>query len=94
MTAPARVTLLTQAACAFCDQAKDALVRLSSQFALDVEEIDGASPDGLALAASAGLAFPPGVFIDGNLFSHGRLSERKLRRHLERHGFALPDGET
>ena len=26
--------------------------------------------------------FPPGVLIDGEAFSYGRLSERKLRREL------------
>lgn len=31
-----------------------------------------------------GLLFPPGVLIDGEPFSYGRLSERKLRRELDR----------
>jgi hypothetical protein len=28
--------------------------------------------------------FPPGVFLNGEPFSYGRLSERKLRRELDR----------
>lgn len=28
--------------------------------------------------------FPPGIFLDGEPFSYGRPSERKLRRELER----------
>lgn len=28
----------------------------------------------------------PGVFIDGHLFSHARVSERMLRRHLRTRG--------
>jgi len=30
------------------------------------------------------MAFPPAVFVDGQPFSYGRLSERKLRRTLDR----------
>jgi hypothetical protein len=35
-----------------------------------------------ALAAASGALFPPVVFVDGRPFSHGRLSERKLRKAL------------
>ena len=28
--------------------------------------------------------FPPGIFVDGEPFSYGRLSEKKLRRELDR----------
>ena len=36
------------------------------------------------LATQGGLLFPPGILIDGEPFSYGRLSERKLRRELDR----------
>jgi hypothetical protein len=38
------------------------------------------------------MAFPPAVLIDGEPFSYGRLSERKLRRDLARRGIAAPQG--
>ncbi len=78
------VTLLTAEACSSCEQATDTLHRLSVDFDLHVRTVDCDEPDGQALAQTSGLAFPPGVFIDGELFCYGRLSERKLRRHLER----------
>lgn len=31
------------------------------------------------------MLFAPGVLLDGTMFSYGRLSERRLRRHLDRH---------
>jgi len=31
-----------------------------------------------------GLLFPPGILIDGEPFSYGRPSERKLRHELDR----------
>ncbi|MGH9119880.1 MAG: hypothetical protein ACRD0A_19005 [Acidimicrobiales bacterium] len=42
------------------------------------------------MAAAAGMAFPPGVLLDGEPFSYGRLSERKLRRELARHAASRP----
>jgi len=37
---------------------------------------------GRRLASESNLVFPPGVLLDGHLFSYGRLSERKLRKTL------------
>lgn len=79
-----RITLLTTASCALCDQAKALLHRVSADIEIDVEQLDVASPRGRALAEQAGVVFPPGVLVDGEPFSYGRLSERKLRRRLLR----------
>ncbi len=77
-----RVTLLTKADCGLCEQAKAVLARVAADTPLEVETVDLASDRGRALAEEAGMAFPPGVLLDGEAFSHGRLSERKLRRAL------------
>ena len=82
MTTPFGITLLTQDDCAFCDDAKRVLDLLSSEFPVHVNEIGLASEEGQALARAAGVLFAPGVLLDGNPFSYGRLSERKLRRAL------------
>lgn len=83
ITAPVRhVLLITQDDCAFCDQAKDVLGRVAADVPLDVEEIALSSERGGELARRAGLLFAPGVFVDGTFLSHGRLSEKKLRRAL------------
>ena len=80
--APSRVLLLTQDDCAYCDQAKDVLRRVAADTPLDVEELGLTTPRGAALALDAGLMFAPGVFVDGRFLSHGRLSEKKLRKAL------------
>ncbi len=84
MTTPGarQVLLLTQDDCAFCDQAKDVLRRVAADTPLDVEEIGMGTPRGADLARRAGLLFAPGVFVDGEFLSHGRLSEKKLRKAL------------
>ena len=81
-----RVTLLTKPDCGFCVQAKQTLDLLGREFDLTVEIVPLESETGRALAAGSGMVFPPGVLLDGEPFSYGRLSERKLRRVLESRG--------
>lgn len=78
------ILLLTQRDCASCDQAKSVLERLAAEYPLAVREHDLDSPEGRAAAERAGVLFPPGVLLDGGAFSYGRLSERRLRRELDR----------
>ena len=82
MTAPAEVTLLTKNACTYCDHAKQVLARVGCDYPLRITEIALDTDMGQVLARRAGVMFAPGVLIDGQAFSYGRLSERKLRRTL------------
>jgi len=79
---PTQVMLLTQSDCAMCEHAKQVLARVGEEHPLRISEIDLASPAGRELALTGRVLFAPGVFLDGEVFSHGRLSERKLRRAL------------
>jgi glutaredoxin len=81
-----KVTLLTQENCAFCEQAKEMLDRLSAEYVFSVSTVDLGSPEGQALSERGGAMFPPGLFIDGEPFSYGRPSERKIRREFDRRG--------
>ena len=78
--------MLTQANCGLCDHAKEVLHRVAADYPLDVRVVDLASRGGQALAVQGGILFPPGVFLDGQPFSYGRVSEGKLRRELARRG--------
>lgn len=82
MNAPVEVTLLTKTPCAYCDHAKAVLDRVGQDYPLRITEIGLDTVDGEHLARKAGVIFAPGVLIDGEPFSYGRLSERKLRRTL------------
>lgn len=84
------VLLLTQANCAFCDQAKDILDRLATEYDLHVWTLDLGTSEGQTLAERNGIMFPPGILLDGEPFSYGRLSERKLRKALEGRRNAVP----
>ena len=86
------VLLLTQEHCGFCKQAKEILDRLSVEYGLAVSTLDLGSPEGQALAVRNGVLFPPGIFLDGEPFSYGRPSERKLRREFERRLRSTEDG--
>lgn len=78
------VILLTKDDCHFCAQAKDVLGRVAVEHSLRVREVRLDSAEGRALAARAQAPFPPVVFLDGEMFSYGRLPERKLRERLTR----------
>lgn len=78
------ITLLTQADCRFCVLATAVLARVGEEYPLLVRTVDLDTADGRALAARHGVPFAPGVLLDGRMFSYGRLSERRLRRHLAR----------
>ena len=76
------IVLLTKEDCHFCDQAKDLLARLRDEYGLHVREVALESDEGRSLALEAAAPFPPVVFLNGETFSYGRLSERKLRKAL------------
>lgn len=84
MTGHVEITLLTQHDCNYCDHAKDVLGRIREDYPLRITEINLASEDGQNLALRAGVMFAPGVLVDGEPFSFGRLSERKLRCALDK----------
>ncbi len=90
MTEPAQITLLTQPSCTMCSHAKTVLHRLEQEYPLSIQELDLTSPDGQQLAARAGVMFAPGLLLDGQPFSFGRVSERKLRRALDRRQLEPP----
>lgn len=81
---PTKLTLLTTSNCAYCQHAKVVLDRISRDHALEVTEISLETPEGADLGARNGVLFAPGLLVDGEPFGHGRLSERRLRKALER----------
>lgn len=76
------VTLLTKAQCAFCEDAKAILSRLAADYPLVIETVDLDSPVGEQLALRGDVLFPPGLFLNGQPFSYGHVSEKRLRRVL------------
>lgn len=79
-----RVTLLVQHECDLCDHARQVLHRVAADHPLEITEIATGTTEGRRLVTRHGILFSPGVLLDGQPFSHGRLSERKLRRVLAR----------
>lgn len=74
--------LLTKRDCGLCDHAKDVLARVSAEHPLYVKEISLETEEGRVLGLRAGAPFPPVLLLDGQPFSYGRLSERRLRKAL------------
>lgn len=79
---PIDILMLVQDNCAFCEHAHEILDRLQQEYPLVVRTVDIDTEQGRGLAEGGGVMFAPGIFIDGEAFSYGRLSERKLRKRL------------
>lgn len=78
------IVLVTSQGCGFCEDAKGILAELSVETPLRVEEVSLLSEEGRKLAAAHSVPYAPLLFVDGVLFGYGRMSRRKLERHLER----------
>ena len=78
------ITILSKEECHLCDHAKEVVERLTEEFQLELEVVPMTTPEGQELAVRAGMLFPPAVLVDGQPYSYGRLSERHLRRELQR----------
>ena len=85
------VLLLTQDHCRLCEHAKQVLARVAADYPLEVTALDLASPAVRELATLGGIRFPPGLFLDGEPFSYGRVSERRLRREIVRRLHAVKE---
>ena len=76
------ITIVTTADCAFCEQAKQVLERVAADVQVAVREVPLDSPEGRRIAERVAAPFLPVVLLDGEAFSYGRLSERRLRKAL------------
>ena len=79
-----RATLVTAPDCHLCEHARGVLARLGQTWPVVVEEVAWSTPEGLALVQRDGVPFPPALYVGGELYGYGRLSEGRLRRLLER----------
>ncbi len=77
-----RVTLLTADGCHYCERAREVLARLAKEWPLEMQELPIESEVGAAMALRDGVAFPPAIYLNGQLVGYGRLSEGKLWRRL------------
>ncbi|MBU1225752.1 MAG: glutaredoxin [Actinobacteria bacterium] len=80
---PIAVTLVASAGCHFCESARQIIENAAASVPLDVREVDLESPEGQALQSQWRAPYPPMVIIDGEMFGYGRISERKLLKHLD-----------
>jgi hypothetical protein len=78
------VTLLTAPHCGYSEEAKVTLLRLAHEYPLAIDMVALRTPEGDRLALRSGVLFPPGLFLDDELFSYGLVSEVLLRQELAR----------
>ncbi len=79
----ARITVVEAPGCHFCEDASETLARLAEHYPLEVVKLDSASDRGRHLLEAHRSPMSPLVLVDGQVFSWGRLSERKLVKLLQ-----------
>lgn len=82
MSTPINVTLVTAPSCHFCADAQTLLRELAAAYPLTIRLVDMMSDEGRELVVKHRMPFPPLLIIDGKVFGYGRISERKLAKHL------------
>jgi hypothetical protein len=80
---PARITVVENEACHFCEDAQRVLAELAGNYPLVLETVDVRSEPGQRLMRVHRASMSPLVLVDGQFFSHGRLPRRKLAKLLE-----------
>ena len=76
--------ILTRAQCSVCEQTKALLTRLATEYPLVVTVLDVEDPEGQVLAGRWSIPFAPAVLLGDEAFGYGRISERALRKEIER----------
>ncbi len=75
--------LITSPNCHFCARAHEVLGRLVREgFPLRIEDHGWDDADGAPLVQRDAVPFPPALYLDGELWGFGRISERALRKRL------------
>ena len=78
------VLLVTSPGCHYCDDALQLLEEIGEATPLRVRTVPLSSEEGRALLVRHRVAFPPILLVDGDYFGFGRISRRRLERHLAR----------
>jgi thiol-disulfide isomerase/thioredoxin len=88
------VVLLTRTGCGLCEQTATVLARLAEDYPLAVSALDFDTAAGQALAQQTGILYVPGIVIDETFAIEGRISEKRLRREIERRLGPVPARRT
>lgn len=77
---PNEIVVLSQAGCNPCIRVKRMLDEiLATSPGIHLREVPFSSPEGLSLATTHSVLFPPAVFVEGHLVAKGRIHEQELR---------------
>ena len=79
---PIDLLLVTSDACHFCEAAQKLIAALSDEYPIRLRAVDILSDEGHQLMRHNRVPFPPALLVEGDFHGYGRISERRLRRHL------------
>ncbi len=77
------ILILTRENCGYCEDALKIIQAYQPAKCFHIQTCSIDSPEGMELVLKNRILFPPGIFINGALFSYGRFSQRKFERFLQ-----------
>lgn len=80
------VTVVSAEECHYCKRVRRILEHLELNYPMTIKYIGMSTPIGSDLIAGHRVPFPPLLLLDDEYFGHGRISEKKLERHLRSMG--------
>jgi thiol-disulfide isomerase/thioredoxin len=81
---PLQLVLLTRDGCGLCEQAMTLLGRLAERYPLVLTSLDFDTPAGQDMAQRCGVLYVPAVVSGHETLLEGGISERRLRKAIER----------
>lgn len=79
---PIDLLLVTSDACHFCEAAQKLIADLSDEYPIRLRAVDILADEGHQLMRHNRVPFAPALLVAGEFHGYGRISERRLRRHL------------
>ncbi len=85
MTSNVEVAMVTKEGCLPCLRVKRILGELKEELPeIRVREVDFASEEGVAMAVTNSILYPPAVLINGTLFAKGKIMEGPLKEAVRK----------
>ena len=79
---PIDLLMVTSEACHFCEAAQELIAALSDEYPIRLRAVDILAAEGHQIMRHNRVPFPPALLVAGEFHGYGRISERRLRRHL------------
>lgn len=77
------ITMVSTEGCHTCKEVKETLNKLTSEYDLSINEVDATTDKGQELIKKHNISSSPGLIINNEFFSSGKVTEKQLRNKFD-----------